>query len=452
MTDIESDVDPNETESVETYRTRLNDVLKKKDLADLEMSGSIVTNNGDNVQTMSTDYDYLIKFLALGDSGVGKSHMIHSFVNESFHNESTLGVDFKVKTIRFKTGAGSEYNIRLQIWDTCGQERFHSICKSFYRDAMAFLVVFDLTNKKTLKNVEWWLKEVKRNAYSTTPDLVLCGNKSDDLRRDVKDSEIEQIVSAFGLNYVETSALTGDNVDKVFHFLLNNVLKKIELHSEQPGPPRRYCSQIALVPKSDKAKCACDSGVGKTSLLFQYTDSKFNSKFITTVGIDFKEKRVVHRANLPDGSLAPTSHKIHLQLWDTAGQERFRTFFRDAMGFLLVFDLTNESSFRNVGDWLTQLQTHAYCDNPDVVLCGNKCDLDENIRAVSQKEIREFTDRYGLSYFETSAKTGENVSQAVECLLDKIMLALDKNNFPALARGGAKITEKETAQKKDCAC
>lgn len=68
-----------------------------------------------------------------------------------------------------------------------------------------------------------------------------------------------------------------------------------------------------------------DSGVGKTSLLFQYTDNKFNSKFITTVGIDFKEKRVVHRANLPDGSLAPTSHKIHLQLWDTAGQERFRS-------------------------------------------------------------------------------------------------------------------------------
>lgn len=74
-------------------------------------------------------------------------------------------------------------------------------------------------------------------------------------------------------------------------------------------------------------------------------------------------------------------------------------FFRDAMGFLLVFDLTNESSFRNVGDWLTQLQTHAYCDNPDVVLCGNKSDLDENIRAVSPKEIKDFTDRYGYKKF-----------------------------------------------------
>lgn len=69
---------------------------------------------------------------------------------------------------------------------------------AFYRDAMAFLVVFDLTNKETLKNVEWWLKEVKRNAYTTMPDLVLCGNKNDESRRDVTDYEIKRLVSAFG--------------------------------------------------------------------------------------------------------------------------------------------------------------------------------------------------------------------------------------------------------------
>ncbi|CAO2634355.1 Ras-related protein Rab-27A [Lemmus lemmus] len=90
-----------------------------------------------------------------------------------------------------------------------------------------------------------------------------------------------------------------------------------------------------------------DSGVGKTSVLYQYTDGKFNSKFITTVGIDFREKRVVCRGQ-----------RIHLQLWDTAGQERFRSlttaFFRDAMGFLLLFDLTNEQSFLNVRNWISK--------------------------------------------------------------------------------------------------
>ncbi|NWI41518.1 RB27A protein, partial [Picathartes gymnocephalus] len=99
-----------------------------------------------------------------------------------------------------------------------------------------------------------------------------------------------------------------------------------------------------------------DSGVGKTSLLYQYTDGKFNSKFITTVGIDFREKRVVYRPNGPDG-VGGRGQRIHLQLWDTAGQERFRSlttaFFRDAMGFLLLFDLTNEQSFLNVRNWIS---------------------------------------------------------------------------------------------------
>ncbi|XP_021116529.1 ras-related protein Rab-27A isoform X9 [Heterocephalus glaber] len=116
-----------------------------------------------------------------------------------------------------------------------------------------------------------------------------------------------------------------------------------------------------------------DSGVGKTSVLYQYTDGKFNSKFITTVGIDFREKRVVYRASGLDGALG-RGQRIHLQLWDTAGQERcearaadawcaprsglgrFRSlttaFFRDAMGFLLLFDLTNEQSFLNVRNWI----------------------------------------------------------------------------------------------------
>ncbi|XP_048249848.1 ras-related protein Rab-27A-like [Haliotis rufescens] len=171
-----------------------------------------------------------------------------------------------------------------------------------------------------------------------------------------------------------------------------------------------------------------DSGVGKTSYLYQYTDSMFNSKFISTVGIDFREKRVVHRVPSVDGSVG-RSQRIHLQLWDTAGQERFRSlttaFFRDAMGFLLLFDLTSEQSFLNIRNWLTQLQTHAYCENPDVVLLGNKSDLEDN-RLVSEDRAREIADKYGLPYFETSAATGQNVSKAVECLLDMVMTRMEK--------------------------
>lgn len=204
-----------------------------------------------------------------------------------------------------------------------------------------------------------------------------------------------------------------------------------------------------------------DSGVGKTSFLYQYTDGKFNSKFITTVGIDFREKRVVYKSTGPDGSTGKRQ-KIHMQLWDTAGQERFRSlttaFFRDAMGFLLLFDLTNEQSFLNVRNWMSQLQIHAYCENPDIILCGNKCDLADQ-RAVSEDEARELAEKYGVPYFETSAANGQNVNQAVDVLLDLIMKRMercvDKSWIPdgtVRVNGATNPDMSESAERSKCAC
>lgn len=202
-----------------------------------------------------------------------------------------------------------------------------------------------------------------------------------------------------------------------------------------------------------------DSGVGKTSFLYQYTDNTFNNKFISTVGIDFREKRINHKLPTSDGILG-RSHRVHLQLWDTAGQERFRSlttaFFRDAMGFLLLFDLTNEQSFLNIRNWLTQLQTHAYTDNPDIVLCGNKSDL-ESLRCISDERAKEMAQKYGLTYFETSAATGHNVSKAVESLLDKVMLRMESSvDKIRTAHNGTKLSATqevdEAGDKDKCAC
>ena len=133
------------------------------------------------------------------------------------------------------------------------------------------------------------------------------------------------------------------------------------------------------------------------------------------------------------------SQSNHLR-WDTAGQERFRSlttaFFRDAMGFILIFDITNEQSFLNIRDWLSQLkvcvpstcgfenrhqfQIHAYCEQPDIILCGNKADL-ENRRQVSTARAKQLADQLGLPYFETSACTSTNVEKSVDCLLDMVM-------------------------------
>ncbi|XP_028133152.1 ras-related protein Rab-27A [Diabrotica virgifera virgifera] len=196
-----------------------------------------------------------------------------------------------------------------------------------------------------------------------------------------------------------------------------------------------------------------DSGVGKTSFLYQYTDGVFHSRFISTVGIDFREKRMIYQSK-------GRNHRIHLQLWDTAGQERFRSlttaFYRDAMGFLLLFDLTNEQSFLEIRNWIEQLRLHAYCEVPDVVLCGNKADLEER-RVITEWRAREFAESYKLPYLETSAATGQNVNRAVETLVERVMIrietAVDRAMLPGRRGRPKDLNELDGgSQSQNCSC
>lgn len=202
-----------------------------------------------------------------------------------------------------------------------------------------------------------------------------------------------------------------------------------------------------------------DSGVGKTTFLHRYTDNKFNRKFTSTVGIDFREKRVVYTGMGADGA-TEKNFKVHLQLWDTAGQERFRSlttaFFRDAMGFLLMFDLTNQQSFLNVRNWMSQLQANAYCDNPDIVLVGTKVDL-QDLRDVHARQARELADRYGIPYFETSAVTGVEVERAVTTLLGLVMKRMEQSTSEGRSgeANGSPVTSHEVQEapvRRRCAC
>ena len=95
------------------------------------------------------------------------------------------------------------------------------------------------------------------------------------------------------------------------------------------------------------------------------------------------------------------------------------------MGFILMFDLTSEQSFLNVRNWITQLKCHAYCEDPDVILVGNKADR-EDARVVSQTRAKELADKYALPYIETSAFTAQNVKESIEILLEKVMLRMEK--------------------------
>ncbi|XP_050465959.1 ras-related protein Rab-37 isoform X2 [Cataglyphis hispanica] len=147
-----------------------------------------------------------------------------------------------------------------------------------------------------------------------------------------------------------------------------------------------------------------DSGVGKTCLLTRFRDGRFLSgNYITTVGIDFRNK-VVTVDDTP----------IKLQIWDTAGQERFRSvthaYYRDAHALLLLYDVTNKTSYDNIRAWLSEIREHA---NEDVVimLLGNKSDCGTE-RVVKREDGERLAQEYKVPFMETSAKTGLNVELA----------------------------------------
>ncbi|CAI9105317.1 OLC1v1004214C1 [Oldenlandia corymbosa var. corymbosa] len=129
--------------------------------------------------------------------------------------------------------------------------------------------------------------------------------------------------------------------------------------------------------------------------------------------------------------------RVKLQIWDTAGQERFRTittaYYRGAMGILLVYDVTDESSFNNIRNWIRNIEQHA-SDNVNKILVGNKADMDESKRAVPTSKGQALADEYGIKFFETSAKTNLNVEQVFFSIARDIKQRLSDTDSKAEAK------------------
>jgi len=161
-----------------------------------------------------------------------------------------------------------------------------------------------------------------------------------------------------------------------------------------------------------------ETGVGKSCLLLRYADNFFSQSYISTIGVDFKIKK-----------LQLNDKMLKLQIWDTAGQERYRTivasFYRGANGILLVFDVTDPNTFLNCKHWLSEIKKNT-SEGTAIVLIGNKCDQ-ENKRMVDSNEASSFATQNGLKYIETSAKEGTRVDDAFKLLCEAcITLAVQK--------------------------
>ena len=180
-----------------------------------------------------------------------------------------------------------------------------------------------------------------------------------------------------------------------------------------------------------------ESGVGKTCLLLRFTDDSFTANHLTTIGIDFKIKIINLENKL-----------IKLQIWDTAGQERFRTitktYYKGAHGIILTYDVTDKNSFKNIRNWIKQIEANAQ-NNVCKVLVGNKCDRPD--RVVSEGEGQNLADEFKMKFFETSAKTNQNVTE-VFMYLTKEILSSNQDKAQSSGVGLKKGDNKET--KKGC--
>jgi small GTP-binding protein len=171
------------------------------------------------------NFDYLLKYIIIGDAAVGKSNLLLRYVHGQFKPEYqlTIGVEFGAKNIEI-----SSKIFRIQIWDTAGQENFRSITRAYYKNSVCALVVYDISSRDSFNNVMSWIEDCK-NQSPKTIFIVLVGNKSDlDDKRQVSYEEGKELADKNELLFFESSAKDGINVDEIFVDSAKEIAKKIE--------------------------------------------------------------------------------------------------------------------------------------------------------------------------------------------------------------------------------
>jgi len=210
-------------------------------------------------------YAYLFKYIIIGDTGAGKSCLLLQFTDKRFQpvHDLTIGVEFGARMVTI-----DNRQIKLQIWDTAGQESFRSITRSYYRGAAGALLVYDISRRETFQHLTRWLEEARSNGNENMT-IMLIGNKCDlEHRRQVSPEEGQKFAKQHDLMFLETSAKTARNVEEAFLKPAEAIYQKIQrgiydVSNEQFGIKVGMASQPSNVAgpkgKPNKENSGCCS-------------------------------------------------------------------------------------------------------------------------------------------------------------------------------------------------
>ena len=202
----------------------------------------------------SSKYDYLLKYIIIGDAGVGKSNLLLRYVYSTFKSDYqlTIGVEFGEKTLQVKNKV-----FKIQIWDTAGHEQFRSITRTYYKNSACAVVVYDISRRETFEHIVNWIEDCKLNSPKSI-FIILVGNKSDlEEERQVTTEEGEEFANRYGLRFFETSAKNSTNVEQVFYesveFIANRIDKNYyDMDNEICGIKKNYYTDAMLIRNKNK--------------------------------------------------------------------------------------------------------------------------------------------------------------------------------------------------------
>jgi small GTP-binding protein len=182
-----------------------------------------------------------------------------------------------------------------------------------------------------------------------------------------------------------------------------------------------------------------NTSVGKTSFIIKYTENTFQEVYLSTIGIDYKIKKLTYN-----------EQKYNLYIYDTTGEERFRSLsfnlIKFTEGVILMYDITNKSSFKSIPEWIESAREHKG-ENYPIIIIGNKIDLEEK-RKITTEEGENLAKKYGLDFFEISNKEDINIKEAIFTLFKKVLIYIEQKDI----KGNSSIlsSDNSSSNKKSC--